>query len=589
MNSWIQFRLLLGIHFRVLKRQATATPGRRVVSILLVTLGGVASILLGLTVLASMWVGRHRVGLDPRLLDEAVHLGFAAVFVALVLSPALGFRGSDFLDVTRLFHLPVSHRTVFAASTVGISSSGGVLFWLPPLAGLLAGYQLPVRGDVWTRVDWSSMDWGLLSVRMFLVLLFLLHAVAVGQLLVLLLLDVLRSRRFRDLTMAMAPVVAGAVYFGAWWALTRGRSDLGPRSGAMHHLLGLGLSDRFPFLPSRWLTEAIVGSEAGGAGAWLPFLVGFLPLTLLVYFVGSRLQERAFLGDVPPPDLERGGSGRRIPGGAFLARLFPDPVLAIASKELRLLRREPIVKTVLLGQAVFLLLPVVMMALRPREEDAVGTVARISWAIPFLLVFVENTLTLNLLGLEGAGMGHLRTTPASWREILLGKNLCYLLLFGIVNAVLSAGALGAMALLRPEKVPDPGNAILVAAVGGAAALAVVMAVGNVLSVSLPTPLTVRGRMALRQQGSFSEGCYEKLARVAVFAGTLVLVVPIPLALHVLPANAGGIFQEAWWPPLAAALSVAYAAALLRISLPMAEEMARAGEDAILRRLTRSGE
>ncbi len=62
-----------------------------------------------------------------------------------------------------------------------------------------------------------------------------------------------------------------------------------------------------------------------------------------------------------------------------------------------------------------------------------------------------------------------------------------------------------------------------------------------------------------------------------------------MALHVLPANAGWIFQEAWWPPIGAILCVIYAGALLRASLPLAERMATEGEEAILRRLTRSGE
>jgi hypothetical protein len=265
-------------------------------------------------------------------------------------------------------------------------------------------------------------------------------------------------------------------------------------------------------------------------------------------------------------------------------------VLAVASKELRLLRREPIVKTVLIGQAFFLGLPVMILALRPRgAEDAVGAVVRASWLLPFVLVFVENHLTMNLLGLEGPGISHLRTTPVAWRQVLLGKNLCYLLGFGLANALFSTAGLLALRLLRPERIPDPWSAVGMAVVGGTCALAVVLAVGNVLSVAMPTSLAARGRMALRQQSAFSEGCYEKLARVAVFAGTLVLVAPVPFALHVLRTYAHGIFQEEWWPPVAVAFSVAYAALLLRASLPLAARMAREGEEMILERLTRSGE
>jgi hypothetical protein len=265
-------------------------------------------------------------------------------------------------------------------------------------------------------------------------------------------------------------------------------------------------------------------------------------------------------------------------------------VLAVASKEVRLLRREPIVKTVLIGQAFFLTIPVIAFAVQSGDRgDAVGAVARVWWVLPYLLVFVQNTLTMNLLGLEGAGISHLRTTPTSWRSILVGKDLCYLLGFGALNAVFCAAVLALVRAVRPDRVPDPGEAVLLSAVGGAASLAVVLAVGNVLSVTLPSSRAARGRMALRQQAAFSEGCYEKLTRLAVFAGTLVLVAPIPFALHVLRHNAQGFFQEEWWPPVAVAFSLLYAGALLRASLPLAERMAEQEEETILRRLTRPEE
>jgi hypothetical protein len=554
-----------------------------VVTFLLVTLGAVASILLAVTAGAALYLGRRRFEMTPAAVDEAIHLGFAAVYLALALSPALGFRGSEFLDVTRLFHLPVSHRTVFLASTIGVSVSGAVLFWLPPLVGLVLGTMLPGRGS-------ERMDWGVLALRLGLVAAFLLQAVAVGQLVVLLLLNFLRSRRFRDLGFVVAPVAAGTIYLGTWWAIAGARADAGASGNLTRALLSSGISGWIPFLPSRWLTEAMAGAGRGDAAAWLPFLLGFLPLTAIVVALAAHLQERAFLGDVPPLEAGRGGSGRRVPGGRLLARLFPDAVLAVASKELRLLRREPIVKTVLIGQAYFLGLPILLLALGPRNSgDAVGAVIRVSWLLPFVLVFVENRLTMNLLGLEGPGVFHLRTTPVSWRQVIVGKDLCYLLAFGTLNALLASAGLAALRLLRPEKVPDLPGAVALGALGGACSLAVVVAVGNVLSVAMPTAVTVRGRMALRQQSTFSEGCYESLARIAVFAGTLLLVAPIPMALHVLPANAGWVFQEAWWPPVGAVLSVVYAGVLLRASLPLAARMAREGEEAILRRLTRSGE
>lgn len=585
-----QLALLLRVHFKVLWRQATATPGRKFVSSLLVGLGTFASVLLGVVAFAGMWVGRHKSGMTPESLDEAMHLSLAAAWAILVLSPALGFRANGFLDVSRLFHLPVSHRTVLSASTIGICLSGAVLFWLPPLFGLVLGHMTPARGGTWGRVDLPGVDWGLFALRMGLVACLLFQAVALGQVLVLLLLDFLRSRLFRDLALVVAPVLGGAVYLGTWWVLARGRTQVGPGGHVLRDVLAAGLSERIPFLPPRWLSSTFVGIGGGDGAAWLPFLLGFVPLTLLAMAAAALLQERAFLGDVPPETGEREASGRRVPGGRLLARFFSDPCLAVASKELRLLRREPIVKTVLIGQAFFLALPILAVSMGRRGgDDPLGAVARTSWLLPFVLVFVENTLTMNLLGLEGPGIAHLRTTPATWRTVLVGKCLCYLLVFGTMNALFSTAAFLALSAVRPERVPAPVGTALYAAVEGTCALAVVLAVGNVLSVTMPSPLTVRGRMALRQQSSFSEGCYEKLARVAVFAGTLVLVLPIPMLVHILPNFAHGVFQEAWWPPVGAVLGALYAWGLLRASLPIAERAAVEGEEAILRRLTRSGE
>jgi len=582
-----QWGLLLRLHFLLLRRQATATPGRRFVTTLLVLLGATASVLLGLTAFAGMFVGRQRMNLPPGVTDEAIHLSFALVYGILVLSPALGFRGNEFLDVTRLFHLPVSHRTVLTAATTGIGLSGAVLFWLPPLAGLVLGGITPASR--WGGVRLADADWGLFAVRMALVLAFLVHAVAVGQLLMLVLLNFLRSRRFADLGLVVAPVIGGIAYLAAFWALTRGRSDARAHRGLLEDALSRGLSDWIPFLPSRWLSETVVGAGQGW-GPWLPFLLGFVPLTVLVLAGAAALQERAFLGEAARIDPGRGESRRRLPGGRLLARLFADPVLAVASKEAVLLRREPIVKTILIGQAFLLTIPVVALAVRSAGGgDSVGAVARVWWVLPYLLVFVENTLTMNLLGLEGPGVAHLRTTPASWRTILVGKDLCYLLAFGLMNLALCAGALLLVRAVRPESVPDLGGAILLAAVGGTASLAVVLAVGNALSVTLPTSRAARGRTALAHQSAFAEGCYEKLARLAVFAGTLVLVAPIPFALHVLRHFGLGFFQEEWWPPVAMAFSVLYAALLLRASLPLAERLAGDAEEAILRRLTRPEE
>ena len=78
-----QWGLMLRLHFLLLKRQATASPGRKFVMAVLVILGAVASVLLGFTAFAGMVVGRMRMNLPEFVTDEAVHLAFALVLVWL--------------------------------------------------------------------------------------------------------------------------------------------------------------------------------------------------------------------------------------------------------------------------------------------------------------------------------------------------------------------------------------------------------------------------------------------------------------------------------------------------------------------------
>jgi len=562
--------MLLRLHFRILYRQATAHRARAVVTGLLLVLGTVASLMLAGTIVFSLWVGARR-GYDPPRVVEAVHLGFASVYLLVALAPVLGFRASEFFDVTKLFTLPVSHRPVFAAMAVGLSLSGAVLFWLPPLlAGALGLPGLTPLGA---------------AARVGLVLALLLHAVALGQFLVLLLLDFLRSRRFRDLLLVAAPLLAGGLYLGLRWLTAGGLSDAGARE-----FLAQGWSRWLVFLPSRWVTEAIGATVPGGGGfrAWLPFLLGFVPLTVLLFRAASALQARAFLGDVPSRESALARPGRRPPGARLLARFLPDPVIAMAGKEARTLLREPLVKTLLVNQAVFLLIPFLFLVMRPgRAPDVPDRIfTLVLAALPFLLVFVESTLAFNLFGIDGPGTAHFLTTPVSWRHVLLGKDLCYLGVFGLGNVAVAAALLHGVAAFRPGLVPDPWHATAMAALGGTLGLAVVLAVGNVLSLYLPTPLVGRGRGALSQQRALREGCLEQILRTLAFAGTAVLVAPIPFLLQILPTVASG-FDGPWWPPVATALATAYAAALLALSLTVAEGLARERQSVLLERMVRS--
>jgi hypothetical protein len=567
-----QARLVFRTHFTVMKRAATATPGRRLVMGTLLVLGSVASLALAGSAFLTFALARRRFNATPAQIAEAVHLLCGVVALLVAFTPVLGFRTGGAVDASRLTGLPLRRGSLFAASCGASLLSGGVLFFLPPLLGLAAGH--------------SSGPVGFL-VRAVLAVLLLVHGVVAGQVLVLLFLDALRSPRWRDVLLVAAPLVGGATMLATFAAFARPRrSAFQPE--VLREFLDRGLSDRLPFLPSRWLTEAWAAAEGGPWTAWVPLVAGFLPLTYAMARAGAALQDRLLSGEIPPPPPDRGSSTLPAPAERLLRRFVPDEALAVAGKERAHFLREPMVRSLLTGQAVVVALGLLALSVRG-GGDAVARFATWSAALPYMLVFVENTLLLNLLGLEGQGARHLLCMPVPWRRILLGKDLCYLVVLGMVNAVASTAGIAAAAILRPGSVPSPAGAIGVAVAGGFAALAVMIAAGNVVSVLLPSPLVARGRSALAQQSRMSDGVYEKFVRLAAFAATALLVAPIPFLLVILPSVAHGWFLEEWWPPVGVVVSLAYAAALLRASLGVAEQAARDRGPAILDRLVRGNE
>jgi hypothetical protein len=567
-----QARLVLGVHLKVARRAATATPGRRLVTWTLVVLGSVASLLVGGSAVLTLAIAQRRFRATPDQVAEAVHLACGAVLLLVACTPVLGFRAGGAVDASRIAGLPLRRGSLFAASCGASFLSGGVLFFLPPLLGLAAGHSEGPGG---------------FAVRALLAVLLLVHAVIAGQVLVLLFLDALRSPRWRDALLVAAPLVGGLASVATFAALTRRRrGSFQPE--ALREFLDARWSDLAPFLPSRWLSEAWAAAEGGPWTAWVPLLLGFLPATYALARAGAALQDRLVAGEIPPPPPSRGRETLPALAGSLLRGRVPDEALAVAGKERAHLAREPMVRSLLTGQAVVVVLGILALSVRS-GEDAVLRFATWSAALPYMLVFVENTLVMNLLGLEGAGARHLLCMPVRWRTVLLGKDLCYLVLLGGVNAVASCAAIAVAAVLRPAAFPSPALSAASAVIGGFAALAVLLAVGNVVSVLLPSPLAGGGRGALAVQARMSDGVYEKFVRMLVFAGTAVLVAPVPFLLVILPSVAHGWFQEDWWPPVGMALSAAYAAALLRASLGVAEQAARGRGPLILDRLVRGYE
>jgi ABC-2 type transport system permease protein len=549
-------RLLLGLRFRLLLRQMFSRRARVISTIVLLVVITPLSIGLGW---GAAWA--TRILLDTVSASEAhewIHLIFLAVFVFLAISPVLGFRGSEFYDITKLFVFPVRQRTVFVAVGLGLMSSGTVLFLLPilvlPLLALPGGPELVL-------------------LRLAAVVVFLFLSVSIGQLLVYLLLGFLRSRRFHDLAAIIGSLIVAAVYLASR-AVTFQGSDW------LYDIVNMRPSRYLQAVPSYWVSLGAGAPSGPTLLQFLPLLLGALPLTVLVVALASTLQERAFFGQVHIATSRGKVRTRRSTAlGRLLARILPGDVRAIMGKELRSLRREPMVKTLLIQQSAFCVIPLVVAMTGSFSNDGGDDVLRYLLLFPVVLLFVEMTLITNNLGLEGAGLVHLLITPVGRGRILLGKNLCHLAFFGVINTTLIlAVALGAAAVVEGVTWSGALGAVVRAGFGGLLGLVAIIALGNLVSLYAPSRMTVKGRQALKHQPAGREGCVTAIIRIFAMFLAAVSLAPIA-ALLFLPDLIFGMGP--WVHAISIPLAMLYVAGLLRASLRIGERIFSRRESRLL--------
>ncbi|MHC4473386.1 MAG: hypothetical protein ACYS99_20765 [Planctomycetota bacterium] len=541
-----KLRLLLWLRFRTMFRGRGS--GRKVAIVLAFVL------LLPLAV----WFGVMTSGLTrwlveqgkPELLEEWVHLSLLFVYMTLVVMPVIGFAGSEFYDVTKLFHLPVPHRTVFVAQTLGHVLGSTVLFFLPALLGVV----LALPGGIAT-----------MALRLVLLVLFLFHAVALGQLLQLVLLNFLRARRFRDLA-----IVLGAVLSGGFYVTFRLLAEAGDHRGRVLDALGRGISDYLIPVPSYWASSAI--APGAGVAQILVFVLGLLPLTALFVLLSASLQERAFHGEVRlVPEKAPAQRDRPLRPAPFPLSRIPAAARAMALQELRLLRREPAVKAALIHQFVFFGIPLLLAMWRGKSGILESPELILLWGVGAFL-FAESFLSLNMLGLTGPAIAHLLATPVPRRRILGGKALAYLLLWWAANVGFVALLTIILAAIGSR---FSARGILVVLVAALASVPVLLGVGSVFSVLTPTRIGARGRGALSHGQSQGGGCASAGLRMLALMIVFVLLIPV------------GVLCLASRGALVPLLSLPYALFLLWAGLRWGGRLLARREEGLVLELARS--
>jgi len=557
-----QVRLVLGLRWRLLVRNARTKPfafGVRVL-VALAGLGVLAAVSLAIGAGVSLLQSRG----ERQHAETVLHLVYAMGFLWLALGPLLAFRANEFLDVTKLFHLPVSHRTVFVASLLGAFVSPGTLMALGPVAAASVGFGGGFAA-VCARLATGAVVVGV--------------GVAAGQTVLLLLLNTLRSRIWRDVLLVVGPLLGGVVFVGSQLAL-RASDDGGPAVvlATLHDYL----SWMAP-LPSWWGAQAAVSTDWVGR---LPAL-GLPVLAWILVGAAARLQEKAYYGELwaPPPQSVRARRERRW------FRFLPDPIGALEEKDLKLLFREPVVRMMVVQQGIWALFPVVLTlwkVLTSEGPDAEG----ISLApLPFLplvalvLLLMELALLMNLLGLEGGGIVHTLLTPVRAGQVLYAKVFAYLAVFGGVNAAVAF----ALAVTGYSWAGAPGEGVARGLLDGALAFvatATALAICAPASVLLPIRLAARGRRALRQQTTGREGCLMVLKNTLAMGLVGFAILPAVALVHhadiltlLRPDLAGGL-----WSYLSVPLGLVCAAAIAVVAVRAGVQMAAASAEKNVERL-----
>ncbi|BDI28378.1 hypothetical protein CCAX7_004290 [Capsulimonas corticalis] len=494
-----------------------------------------------------LWWLLNNVG--PSLQMPIARDALTVVFVIWAVTPLLGFQLNESYDLTKLFVYPISYQTIFVGSVLGGLLDTPVLLMLPPLVVLLVHF---------------SPNFGAGVLNFLLLTSFLLLTLALAQLITLTLVGFLRSRRFRDITVVLFPLI-GLCYYVGQQVLVRRFSTFS------HNLLSPQILNAPPWriadrLPSGFAASGLEATAANDWGRALLLLVLILAAGAAIAAAAARVLRQLYLGDAGPGIARIGQPSAATPlaKGPQLPGWLPETIAAIAAKEFVYLRRDPQYKA-LAVQSVFYLVMITAPIFMPAVSSGRALPSFFGDYIPIALsgalLLSMAPLIFNCFGGEGAAISVLFSLPVSRRDILLGKNLAHLVMLVALNAaglLLSAAFSG-----HWEKIPITITWVLLAS-------PVLLAAGNLISVQLPHRMIVRGQRWQKggapAAGGDSAGCAVAFLHLLAYGVTLLALFPVAMAI-LLPAVS--IISPAWYA-LSLPLAAVYSIALYGILLGQAE-------------------
>ncbi len=537
-----KLRWLFWLRWKTLLRSFTRSSGR--VSRII---GTVFLVIFGLPLIGSAAVGTY---FAYRLLPspantEVLFLVLTGAYILWAILPIFEFSANEGLDLSKLTLFPLTRAELMISLLIS------TLLDIPTL-GLFLVFGAVVAG-------WSySLPLGLMALLTMLV--FYASVIGTSQLVLALLMRVLQSRRFRDLSIILIVLFSSSGYLCQF-------AVRGVASGNVLRLLQQDAFSRYlQWLPPGMAARAIQQAYVGNWAASFVWLVALLFVALLTLYLWQVVVERALSnpesGELPgqarrrvhaPSGVVTGTSDVASAGTAvqptIWQRLVPPQMMALVIKDLKYFRRDPQLQAMLLQSVmsmVFLIFITVVNTGGSSGRLAVfgGWVVLVSPAFIFLSLY---TLSYNVLGFERQSLSQLLLFPIEPRRILLSKNIVVFAL-GIVEMLLL--------VLLTATFAHAWHLALPALAIGLAGIAVVLGCGNFTSVYFPQPMR-QARRGFQAATNLSAegGCLRAVLSMAAFVVTVIILSPVALSLA-LPI----FFHVEWVWALSVPASLLYGAA-----------------------------
>jgi hypothetical protein len=469
--------------------------------------------------------------LPPEAATQLLFAVLLVLYVAWAVLPLLQYTVNEGLDVTKLVIYPVTRTEQMLTLVLATLFDLTGLIILAAFVGIVVGWHVNPVAIAITAVALA---------------LAYVHIVTLSQLLLAALMGMLRSRRYRDLSIIFFVLVSTACSFtGQVISRVAGAAD--PSA-----LAGLQIDRYVWWTPPGMAAEAISRANAGDyliAGGWLVGLAALVPVALWAWAVvldrgittaetagaaGGRRRARRREQPVreQPGAAVPVASGAGAHAGAASATTpattrsswLPGPVAAIAGKDLRYFWRDPQMKASMLSSLlvlVFIFLPY-FTGRSGRSDTAISPFQpeQVFFApLPALLIALN--FSINAFGYERAGAQTLFLLPVRPLSIFWGKNLA---VGTIAGSVAVAATLGVAALTGGW------GYVPIALALALAAILVVMGCGNVTSVLLP--FRVREMRMGQARFASENGCLRSILSMGVLLLMLVLLSPLGLATAV---------------------------------------------------------